>query len=376
MARELGDDEILSHALNNVGTAQLKDHVSRKKGIELFQQSLDLALKNRNRGHAGPAYTSLVNAAMKLNDYSFAREKLQEGIQYCEELDLEFCRSYLLFLKARMKMETGDWEDACHIAENLIQNYGHTPVTKVGALVVAGTIRMRRGEAGAIPLLMEAKELAFKIMEVQRIVPALVALLEYEWLTAETVINEKELENGRRMVERLGNNCDINEFAFWLYKARKKSANVKNPYEGYPINDSNIALRAAGLWGQHGRPYEQAITLFECGEEEKRKAIGILQNLGARAVCEKLKLEMRASGIKSIPRGIRKTTQANPAQLTQRELDVLQLLEKGLQNKEIASKLYISAKTVDHHISAILFKLDVNSRSKAVQESIRLGITK
>jgi len=50
------------------------------------------------------------------------------------------------------------------------------------------------------------------------------------------------------------------------------------------------------------------------------------------------------------------------------------LLKEGLQNKEIASKLFISAKTVEHHISSILFKLDVNSRSKAVREAVRLEI--
>ena len=89
-----------------------------------------------------------------------------------------------------------------------------------------------------------------------------------------------------------------------------------------------------------------------------------------------MKFEMRSSGIKSIPRGIRKTTQSNPALLTERELDVLQLLNEGLQNKEIATKLFISAKTVDHHISSILYKLEVNSRTKAVHEAIRLEIIK
>ena len=85
---------------------------------------------------------------------------------------------------------------------------------------------------------------------------------------------------------------------------------------------------------------------------------------------------MRSSGIKNIPRGIRKTTRLNPAHLTLRELDVLQLLKDGLQNKEIAEKLFISPKTVDHHISSIFFKFDVNSRAKAVQEAINLEIIK
>ncbi|HEY7160144.1 MAG TPA: LuxR C-terminal-related transcriptional regulator, partial [Acidobacteriota bacterium] len=81
-------------------------------------------------------------------------------------------------------------------------------------------------------------------------------------------------------------------------------------------------------------------------------------------------------GIKNIPRGARKTTQSNPEFLTDRELDVLKLLREGLHNKEIAARLYISAKTVDHHMSAILYKLEVSSRTKAVHEAEKLGIIK
>lgn len=83
---------------------------------------------------------------------------------------------------------------------------------------------------------------------------------------------------------------------------------------------------------------------------------------------------MRSAGIKSIPRGIRETTRVNPSFITGRELDVLICLKQGLHNKEIAAKLYISVRTVDQHISSMFFKLNVNSRIKAVAEAVRLGI--
>jgi DNA-binding NarL/FixJ family response regulator len=151
---------------------------------------------------------------------------------------------------------------------------------------------------------------------------------------------------------------------------------VQNDNWGYHFENHKIALKYAHRWAQLGCPYEQAIALFEGGEEDKKKALSLVNQLGANAVYEKMKLEMRNSGIKSIPRGLRKTTLANPALLTDRELGILELLKEGLQNKEIGSRLFISAKTVDHHISSVLFKLEVNSRVKAVQEARRLGILK
>ena len=75
-----------------------------------------------------------------------------------------------------------------------------------------------------------------------------------------------------------------------------------------------------------------------------------------------------------MPLGPRATTQANPAGLTARQLDVLELISEGDRNADIAAKLFLSEKTVDHHVSAILRKLGVHSRGQAAAEAARLGI--
>ena len=64
----------------------------------------------------------------------------------------------------------------------------------------------------------------------------------------------------------------------------------------------------------------------------------------------------------------------NPAGLTGRELEVLALLVDGLRNAGIADQLVVSEKTVDHHVSAILRKLDVRTRTQAAAEATRLGV--
>ena len=145
-------------------------------------------------------------------------------------------------------------------------------------------------------------------------------------------------------------------------------------YEDYEVNALTTAKKQAALWEKWGCPYEQALALFEGNDADKKRALMMIQSLGADAVYEKMKREMRNSGIKSIPRGMRTSTRSNAANLTGRELEVLQLLKEGLPNKEIAGRLFISAKTVDHHISAILYKLDVKSRAKAVNEAIQMDI--
>ena len=75
-----------------------------------------------------------------------------------------------------------------------------------------------------------------------------------------------------------------------------------------------------------------------------------------------------------VPRGPRPSTRENPASLTARELDVLTLLAQGLRNAEIADRLVVSRRTVDHHVSAILRKLDATTRGEAVAAASRLGV--
>jgi len=376
MAKELDDEEILAHALNNVGDVQARIQSSKEHGIELLKQSLEIALKNGYHEHVARAYTNIGHNALLMKNHLFAKEILDAGMQYCEERDLDSWTTYLLSSKAMLCLQTGDWNEAYSIADRLINNEDSAAVVRIGALAVIATIKMRRGDDDVLPLLMEAKEKAFETMELQRIIPALVALLEYEWITGKNIINEDALATTIEMVGKMGNRYENGQFAFWLYKARYQRIFLQEYAEGYDAYTTKSSLAASEYWNQSGCAYEQALTLFEGNSDDKRKAISMIHSLGANAVYEKMKFEMRNSGIKSIPRGARKSTLSNTALITQRELDILQLLNEGLQNKEIASRLFISPKTVDHHISSILYKLEVNSRTKAVHEAIRLEIIK
>ncbi|MBC7390741.1 MAG: hypothetical protein H7329_16135, partial [Opitutaceae bacterium] len=376
MAKELDDDEILCHALNNVGSVHMFIHSYEQKGIAMLQQSLEIALRNCYYEHAARAYTNLASGLVKMKNYAFARKTLDDGIHYCEEGDLNFWSFYMLSWKARLNLETGNWSEACSIADNLLKNESQPAIIKITALIVMAKLIMRKGDKDVLPLLLEAKTRSFKSMELQRVIPSMAALLEYEWLTGKTIIEPADIEQTTVLMKQTGIDLEKNEFAFWMKKAGRHFVSGKQIAEAYDTSSAVKALKAASFWERTGCLYEQALVLFEGKEDDKRKAIKIVQDLGADAVYEKMKQEMRNLGIKNIPRGIRNSTRSNAAFLTGREMDILRLLKEDLQNKEIAAQLYISAKTVDHHISSILFKLDASSRSKAVAVAVRMGILK
>lgn len=376
IAKELGDEEILSHAYNNVGSVQMRVPAYRQKGLDLLKNSLDIALKRHFHEHAARAYTNMASNAILLKDYPLATSVLNDGIHYCEELELDSWRTYMLSWKARLLLDTGQWAEAGATAEQLIRSETQASIVKILALVVIGTIRMRKGETGALPLLLEARTKAFEAMELQRVLAALTALLEYEWITGQSILEKAAIEYVIGVISQGGTLKESSEFDYWLWKVRKAQIPWHDVHIRYRADHPAMAMETAAAWQRLGCPYEQALFLFEGDEAAKREAIAIVHHLGATAVYEKMKLGMRSEGIRSIPRGSRKTTRDNPALLTERELGVLELLQEGLQNKEIGSRLFISPKTVDHHISAILFKLDVDTRNKAVREAVRRGILK
>ena len=370
ISQEINDQETLCHALTNIGSAQCRVQLLREEGKKKLIESLSIALRNSFHEHAARAYSNLIYNSLELKDYNAAKHFLQEGIIYCEESGLDSFISYKLALKSRMLLEIGDWKGAATIAHNLVQNESQPEIVRIDCNVILAKINLRKGEPNLLPLLQDARNRVFKMREHQRFIPVVIALLEYEWLYSREIIASDELKCCIEILQKIDSIFLNDSFAFWLRKARNPQ--VRNS----EFVQADKVRKAAGYWDEVDCPYEKALALAEGAEHEKLEALSIFQQLGADAVAEKTKMEMRAAGIKKIPRGLRQSTKVNPAQLTNREIDVLHLLQKGILNKEIAGTLFISPKTAEHHISNILFKLDVNSRRKAVDEAIRLGILK
>jgi DNA-binding CsgD family transcriptional regulator len=252
------------------------------------------------------------------------------------------------------------------------------PPSRIVALTVLGRLRARRGDPDADSALAEAWELAVDTGELQRLWPVAAARAEHAWLTGRPDAVPGLVAEPFQLARRIGHPWAVGELAFWLWRAGALDLTA-GPPDGvarpYALQIAGDWRAAAEAWQRLGCPYEQAVALADGDTEtDLLAALDLLERLGARPAADAVASRLRELGVTRLPRRHRRATLANPAGLTARELEVLGLLGAGLRNADIAGRLHIAEKTVDHHVSAILAKLGVRSRRDAARVAAARGI--
>jgi DNA-binding NarL/FixJ family response regulator len=108
-------------------------------------------------------------------------------------------------------------------------------------------------------------------------------------------------------------------------------------------------------------------------DDAKLEAVRIFDDLGAIATANRVRRDLTEQGVK-VPRGKSQATREHVAGLTARQAEVLDLLAEGLTNAEIADRLFVSHRTVENHVAAVLMKLDVPTRESAIEEAAERGL--
>ncbi len=373
VAEPLGLTEVQSDALNTEACAL---HTIGGDWAAVMRSSLDLALAGGHDAQAGRTYVNF--HAMYVAERRFAESERHytEGVAYCDERDLT---SYSIFLRSERTStleRTGRWDEVVAIAQELLRRGGPSPNIRLCPQTRLGIVRARRGDPGAWESLDEAIQTATRADEPQSIVPIRLARAEASWLQGDegAALCEAELADDHAADADW---WERGAAAVWLMRtgsARGPRGTVAEPFQRQLDGDWAGAAR---LWEDLGCSYEAALARLGSTEEDAlRGALQIFSDLGADPAVRVARRKMRSLGIRSIPVGPRTATREHPLGLTRREHEVLDLIVDGHTNAEIAEQLFISAKTVDHHVSAVLAKLGAPSRNVAASEAVRLGLAR
>lgn len=373
MAERLGAEDIAVHALDSLGASMacLLDDT----GLDVLADALDRAKRASIHHEVTRISVNLAEALLVRHRPVDAIGPLDHGIAVATEHELRFNRNGLLNMRARALFLLGRWDDAVVDVRTVLAEPNLSAANRSQALLHLGWIRARRGDPNPFDALDEALELAVPYEEMQVVVPVVTARAEAAWLEGDQTRAAREMNAAKAFYEDHREPWYAGDVALWCHRTGVGWTPTVDPPEQFARWLRGDARGAAEAWRELGCVYESADALGDSDDEaDLREALACLTELGAGPRVRQVARKLRALGARGVQTGPRAATRSNAAGLTAREVEVASLLAIGLSNGEIAERLVVSAKTVDHHVSAILSKLDVRSRRHVAEAASSLGI--
>lgn len=361
-----------ANALTNVGTAKaLLDYPEGTDELkESFRISHEAALdreRHRARGN-------LIAVALAWRDLATA-EKLNDLV--LEELGDESPAEAAWHLAARTSIYLlrGDYAAAESLLLDLLGRGDVESNDRVWFAAGYAKTLIRAGHHDARTALEDAREMAEEFGEGQDANGFAAVWGEYQWAfqRIDRSITEHNLSLLRE-ADRQGIPWTVGEIALWLWldgHIEEIPATAAQPIRWLGEGDHR---RSANWFSERGLPYEQAVALSVGDEHDQLEALTIADSIGAKALAARLRRQLRAQGIKRIPRGPREATRDSPIGLTPRQAEVLELLADGLSNSAIADRLFLSPRTVEKHVAAVLLKTGAPTRDSAVALAREQGL--
>jgi DNA-binding CsgD family transcriptional regulator len=375
LAEQLGDSDLSLEAQitaavsrllagDDAGRAQLRDlrAIVHERGLQ--------AASARDTFARVSFY--LVFVPMLRRRYDDVDHHLEEGWRYALENDLEYWQSMMAGARVLRSLDAGRWQDVAPQARVVLDMRDPAWRSKLVALTSLARVKARTGQPDASHYLDQATEMASHDWAAKR--SAWPARAEAAWLAGDNDLVLREAAEARAATTGVRDPWLDGELAFWVHMAGGAVDGDAIAAEPYRLAVLGDWAAAAGWWEERGCPYEMAVTLATAGEPDAvLRAITVLDQLGAAPAAAYARRRLRELGVTSVPRGPRASTSANPAGLTGREQQVLELVAAGLGNAEIAARLFLSERTVERHLAGVFSKLGVASRGEAVSAATRAG---
>ncbi|WP_240047616.1 LuxR C-terminal-related transcriptional regulator [Sphingomonas panacisoli] len=364
IARALGRDDIVATVLNNYGTGI--QYADLDRAMALLDESIALGIATGSQEHVARAYTNkswLLRQARRLD---LALAVANEGVAYCRERDLDTWRDYMIGGLALTLLDLGRWDEAEATAEPVVSSTTNTHLMRNPAVRAMTLLHIRRGDSDPAELIAELREHMARGREAPRFSSLALIVAEQAW-TYDLPSPEALALLAEATDLACHNGSPWDRALLWMWQ-RKLGGETIQP-DDLPLPFDHLARGAIGeaatAFSSYAMPFGEAQTLVEGDEAQALEGLAILDRLGAAATASRTRAELATRGMRKGVRGPRASTRANSFGLTRREIDVLGAIDKGWTNKQIGERLFVSAKTVDHHVSSILGKLGARTRGEA-----------
>ncbi len=371
LGERIGDAE--SHTSSLVTVSMLEALRGSADGRRALEEALARALEVGSDNHVGRLYAVLCMAACRERSLERMASYAYPGLAFCEEHDLPIWGRYLLATRSWIELERGDWDAAADTATLVLAH--RCTLSSVQAQIVIALLRARRGDPDPWSPLGEADRVARGTEQLWWLWQVAATKAEALWLEGRDDEIETATEDTYRLALQLRSPWVAGDLACWRRRGgvvEPAPAEVAEPFRFELAGDWK---EAAECWRKSGCAYEAALVLAEGDDVDLlRESADELVRLGARPAAARVARRLRERGERGLKRGPRQSTRSNPAGLTAREVEVLTLVAEGLTNSEIAGRLFLSERTVDHHVSAVLRKLSARTRAQAGAEAVRLGL--
>jgi DNA-binding CsgD family transcriptional regulator/tetratricopeptide (TPR) repeat protein len=374
LALRTGRSDLAALSLNYLGIARFELGFG-DEGMALLRESVAASIAGRHWESAARGYCNLGELLFRSGRLDELEACVRDGLAFTRERGFWSHAYNLEVHRCLALLRRGRWEAALSGLRELVEGVDDPGMLYAYSVPWLGRLLARRGEPAAGEMLAAAWEHARRQRLLLGVAYAGLAYVEWAWLADEPAVALEVAAVLEPRTRHPGGAPFRGELRRYLARA---GLDGSGPFAGCP-EPWAAGLRgdwraAAAGWEAAGDPYEQALELVGSGEREPSlEGLRVLDGLGATGAAAPVRRRMRASG-QRVPRGPRTATRVNPAGLTARQLAVLELLREGLTNAEIAERLVVSVRTVDHHVAAVLAKLGVASRREVAAAADELGL--
>jgi DNA-binding CsgD family transcriptional regulator len=367
LARRLGLPEVEIGALRSLGSARLCSPL--QDGWPAVYQALEMARRSGRPDQVARSLQQINWFGAMHRQFAHSR-RFDEAVRFCESHELYLDRLRLSESHCVELMHRGRWSEATDLAASILAQQGVSAVDRIEPLYVVGRIRARRGDPAVWQPLDDALAVAAPRNELAQVGNVRAARAEAAWLEGEHRQMVREAAAAFDLSLLSNDPWIVGELALWLWRGgslpHMPQCIESHPY-GQQIRGS--VRQAAAAWLRLGCPFEAACSLIDSpAERDLRRAYAMFRRLGCVPGEAMAARSLRRMGVRGVRRRPHRSTRANPYLLTPRELEVLDLVALGLTDAEVATKLSLGTRTVNHHVSAALGKMDARSRLEAVQK--------